>query len=134
MWRPLAPNQWKSLQSVITRHNSPKAGGSNRFVRDRPPSTTKMVCGAEQVGGNSKGRCCGAIDTGNINESTSIYSKLCGGALIQTHKPCAGAETVEHPFATLKARMGATHLLTKTLGDSPRFTRASGSSGFWRCR
>jgi hypothetical protein len=24
-------------------------------------------------------------------------------------------ETVEHPFGTLKARMGATHLLTKTL-------------------
>jgi hypothetical protein len=24
-------------------------------------------------------------------------------------------ETVEHPFGTLKARMGATHFLTKTL-------------------
>jgi IS5 family transposase len=25
-------------------------------------------------------------------------------------------ETVEHPFGTMKARMGATHFLTKTLG------------------
>jgi len=38
--------------------------------------------------------------------------------LIQTHKPCAGAETLEHTFGTLNARMGATHFLTKTLGDS----------------
>ena len=27
----------------------------------------------------------------------------------------AAAETVEHPFGTMKARMGATHFLTKTL-------------------
>ena len=27
----------------------------------------------------------------------------------------AGAETVEHPFGTIKARMGATHFLMKTL-------------------
>ena len=27
-------------------------------------------------------------------------------------------ETVEHPFGTMKARMGATHLLTKTLPKS----------------
>jgi hypothetical protein len=26
-----------------------------------------------------------------------------------------GRETVEHPFGTMKARMGATHFLTKTL-------------------
>jgi hypothetical protein len=28
-------------------------------------------------------------------------------------------ETVEHPFATLKMRMGATHFLCKTLPKSP---------------
>jgi hypothetical protein len=28
-------------------------------------------------------------------------------------------ETVEHPFGTMKARMGATHFLTKTLPKSP---------------
>jgi hypothetical protein len=29
-------------------------------------------------------------------------------------------ETVEHPFDTMKARMGATHFLTKTLPSSRR--------------
>jgi hypothetical protein len=28
-------------------------------------------------------------------------------------------ETVEHPFGTMKARMGATHFLTKTLPSRP---------------
>ena len=36
--------------------------------------------------------------------------------LMRTRKPCAQRrETVEHPFATLKQRMGATHFLMKTL-------------------
>jgi Transposase DDE domain len=40
----------------------------------------------------------------------------CNSALMQTRKRCAKRrETVEHPFGTMKARMGATHLLTKTL-------------------
>jgi hypothetical protein len=29
-------------------------------------------------------------------------------------------ETVEHPFGTIKARMGATHFLTKTLPKAPQ--------------
>jgi Transposase DDE domain len=29
--------------------------------------------------------------------------------------PALRRETVEHPFGTMKARMGATHFLTKTL-------------------
>jgi hypothetical protein len=32
-----------------------------------------------------------------------------------THHYTNGRETVEHPFGTMKARMGATHFLTKTL-------------------
>ncbi len=48
--------------------------------------------------------------------SMSISSKLCSSALMQIHKPCASVrETVEHPFGTLKARMGATRFLTKTI-------------------
>ena len=35
-------------------------------------------------------------------------------------------ETVEHPFGTMKARMGATHFLTKTL---PKVGRRDGSIG-----
>jgi hypothetical protein len=34
---------------------------------------------------------------------------------IRTRKPCVRRETVEHPFGTLKMRMGATHFLMKTL-------------------
>src|SRR5712672_1533406 len=45
-----------------------------------------------------------------------ICSRLCSSALM--HNPQAmrqRRETVEHPFGTMKARMGATHFLTKTL-------------------
>jgi IS5 family transposase len=43
-------------------------------------------------------------------------SRLCSGVLMQTHKAMRQRrETVEHPFGTMKARMGATHFLTKTL-------------------
>jgi hypothetical protein len=46
----------------------------------------------------------------------SICSRLCSGVLMQTHKAMRQRrETVEHPFGTMKARMGATHFLTKTL-------------------
>jgi len=46
----------------------------------------------------------------------SICSKLCSSALMQTHKAMRlRRETVEHPFGTMKARMGATHFLTKAL-------------------
>jgi hypothetical protein len=45
----------------------------------------------------------------------SICSTLCSSALIQIQKPSQRRETVEHPFGTMKARMGATHFLTKTL-------------------
>jgi hypothetical protein len=43
----------------------------------------------------------------------SICSKLCSSALMQTHKPCACV--ARQSFGTMKARMGATHFLTKTL-------------------
>ena len=40
----------------------------------------------------------------------------CSAGSTRTHKPMRQRrETVEHPFGTMKARMGATHLLTKTL-------------------
>ena len=46
----------------------------------------------------------------------SICSKRCSSALMQTPKRMRQRrETVEHPFGTMKARMGATHFLTKTL-------------------
>lgn len=39
-----------------------------------------------------------------------------GNAMTRTpHEAAVPAETVEHPFGTMKARMGATHFLTKTL-------------------
>ena len=45
-----------------------------------------------------------------------ICSRLCSSALTQTQRRCAGvARQFEHPFGTMKARMGATHFLTKTL-------------------
>jgi hypothetical protein len=77
-------------------------------------------------------RCCGAIgptpvktvqsypsarpgqSDGSRDGNTSICSTLCSSAL----NPLAmrqRRETVEHPFGTMKARMGATHFLTKTL-------------------
>jgi transposase len=45
-----------------------------------------------------------------------IFSKPCSGGSTRTRRPCAQRrETVEHPFATIKARMGAMHFLMKTL-------------------
>ena len=42
--------------------------------------------------------------------------KRCSNTPTRTCTPCASvAKTVEHPFGTIKARMGATHFLTKTL-------------------
>jgi hypothetical protein len=34
---------------------------------------------------------------------------------MRSHGPCACAEVVEHPFGTIKLRMGATHFLMKRL-------------------
>ena len=45
----------------------------------------------------------------------STYSKRCSSVSMRTRRRCACAETVEHPFGTLKMRMGATHFLMKTL-------------------
>jgi hypothetical protein len=39
---------------------------------------------------------------------------------------CRRRETVEHPFGTMKARMAATHFLTKTL---PKVAGRDGSPG-----
>ncbi|MET4236221.1 hypothetical protein ABIB83_008737 [Bradyrhizobium sp. I1.8.5] len=41
----------------------------------------------------------------------SICSTRCSNALAMRQR----REIVEHPFGTMKARMGATHFLTKTL-------------------
>jgi len=45
----------------------------------------------------------------------SICSKLCSSALMQTHKPCASVARRSSIRSAMKARMGATHFLTKTL-------------------
>ena len=45
-----------------------------------------------------------------------MLSMLCRRAWTEIRMQCVFvAETVEHPFGTLKMRMGATHLLMKTL-------------------
>ena len=50
--------------------------------------------------------------------------KCVAASVLDAVQPCLGAnpqamrqrrETVEHPFGTMKARMGATHFLTKKL-------------------
>jgi hypothetical protein len=46
----------------------------------------------------------------------STFSKPFSAGSTSIRKKCANAaETVEHPFGTIKARMGATHFLMKTL-------------------
>jgi hypothetical protein len=52
-----------------------------------------------------------ASNDGNTNTSSKPRRR----GSIKTRKPCVCAETVEHPFATLKMRTGATHFLMKTL-------------------
>ena len=48
--------------------------------------------------------------------STSMCSKRCrSGSMTNPHAMRTRRETVEHPFGTLKMRMGATHFLMKTL-------------------
>ena len=47
--------------------------------------------------------------------SISICSKLCSSVDANPQAMRQRRETVEHPFGTIKARMGATHFLTKTL-------------------
>ena len=43
----------------------------------------------------------------------------CSGVSMSPEKMRQRRETVEHPFGTIKARMGATHFLMKTLQRSP---------------
>jgi hypothetical protein len=45
----------------------------------------------------------------------STFSRPCSSGWIKIPRPCRQRETVEHPFGTLKMRMGATHFLIKTL-------------------
>ncbi len=55
------------------------------------------------------------LSTFGINTGTSL---LGGGASLLDRPPermRQRRETVEHPFGTIKARMGATHFLMKTL-------------------
>ena len=50
------------------------------------------------------------------SRNTNTSPEAARARSIRTRKPCVCArETVEHPFATLKMRMGATHFLMKTL-------------------
>jgi hypothetical protein len=49
------------------------------------------------------------------DRSMITYSKVCSSAFANPQAMRQRRETVEHPFATTKARMGATHFLTKTL-------------------
>ncbi len=45
-----------------------------------------------------------------------MYWRPYRSASTRTRRPCGSvAETVEHPFGTLKMRMGATHFLMKRL-------------------
>ena len=43
----------------------------------------------------------------------SIWSRTCSAGSMRTPSHAPGRETVEHPFGTIKARMGATHFLMK---------------------
>ena len=46
----------------------------------------------------------------------NTFSRRCSGGSTSIRRRCARRrETVEHPFGTIKARMGATHFLMKTL-------------------
>jgi Transposase DDE domain len=52
------------------------------------------------------------------NGTRNVPQELCGTAALHDANPQAMRQrraTVEHPFGTMKARMGATHFLTKTL-------------------
>ncbi len=45
-----------------------------------------------------------------------MLSRQCSGGSTSIQRRCAsGVKRVEHPFGTIKARMGATHFLMKTL-------------------
>ncbi len=45
-----------------------------------------------------------------------MCSKPCSNVSMRTRRRCAsGVREAEHPFATLKIRMGATHFLMKRL-------------------
>jgi hypothetical protein len=45
----------------------------------------------------------------------SMFSKPCSVGSTSTRKRCASGATVEHPFGTIKVRMGASHFLMKML-------------------
>ena len=47
--------------------------------------------------------------------SMSTCSKPCSGVSTRTRRRCASGALVEHPFGTIKMRMGATHFLMKRL-------------------
>ena len=53
--------------------------------------------------------------------SMSMWSRSPAAARCQSRRRCAQRrETVEHPFGTIKARMGATHFLMKTPAERRR--------------
>ena len=57
-----------------------------------------------------------ARNGGSPDGSTSTFLRRCSAGLDEhPEKMRQRRETVEHPFGTLKARMGATHFLMKTL-------------------
>jgi hypothetical protein len=55
-------------------------------------------------------------NAGSHDGSTRTFSKPCSSDWIRIPRPrAAAAKEFEHPFGTLKMRMGATHFLMKTL-------------------
>ena len=48
-----------------------------------------------------------------------MFWKRCSTVSTSTRDDAPAAETVEHPFGTIKAWMGATHFLMKTLPQVP---------------
>ena len=56
-----------------------------------------------------------ARSAGSPDGSTSMFSKRCSAGSTSIRRRCASGGAVEHPFGTIKARMGATDFLMKTL-------------------
>jgi hypothetical protein len=56
-----------------------------------------------------------ARSEGSRDGSMKIYLRLLRSVSIKIRRRCASVATAEHAFATLKMRMGATHLVVKGL-------------------
>lgn len=132
----------ETLEAVADRgyFNSPEIlacheAGILRICQGRTPIAVQLGSDCRIATQTKKtARCCGVTgpqsvkivrsnrdvrpgQSGGLRDgSMSICSRRCSSDSMQTHRPCDSvARTVEHPFGTMKARMGATHFLTKTL-------------------